>query len=438
MDSCAAAPMAQFDAEEQLLLKDLFFGDHFSSATASDLPGRDVFTHTSEASHWLGGPGSSMTLGGSSSSYAEDPRFVDGGVACGSCPPYDLSGYPTELSVSSQSSAPSAWELGPPELVRGRAFVSQPTGPQGRCGPLRAREGVARGSGLRPSDMSSLFESSLFVDGDAPVMEPRRSELFAPFAHEEPQWSSQGHLGGLPAGQQQQHRLWPQHVPSPYPGQDVSRYQQGPAYIGGGPPQVSQLTAHASQFSQTRGLHLGSPLGSQSVASAPPAYQAGAKGGSSQRGDQSGCGGGRSKRSLMKDCISDGLVTTLMVQGIPTTYSRDALLAEWPHHDTYDLLYLPTAMHSNENLGAAFINFVSPEAARSFYKRWNKERVAEHTGKKPLSICAADTQGLEATLLHMRKNKTFRLKNPAFQPAFFINNQRTSMAQALRYYGLRP
>jgi hypothetical protein len=122
-------------------------------------------------------------------------------------------------------------------------------------------------------------------------------------------------------------------------------------------------------------------------------------------------------------------VLTLMVRNVPVKYTQDMLLEEWPHHDSYDFLYLPICIDRKRNTSFAFVNFVSTEAAFAFYVRWHKKRLEHFHSRKPIDISPAVVQGRDANLVQIFRNKTFRIRNSHFQPAIFENNKRVSMPE---------
>mmetsp|Transcript_75023 Transcript_75023/g.137084 ORF Transcript_75023/g.137084 Transcript_75023/m.137084 type:complete len:296 (-) Transcript_75023:180-1067(-) len=119
---------------------------------------------------------------------------------------------------------------------------------------------------------------------------------------------------------------------------------------------------------------------------------------------------------------------TLMVRNIPGWCTQDALMSKWPNNYDYDLFYLPFCFHKRRNLGFAFVNFTSPNAALEFKKTWHKQPLEQPTSRqKALDISFADVQGRYGTLEKILKNKSCRIKNVRFQPAIFVNNSRVSI-----------
>jgi len=131
---------------------------------------------------------------------------------------------------------------------------------------------------------------------------------------------------------------------------------------------------------------------------------------------------------------SDSNATSLMIRNIPIQYTQDMLLKEWPNPGDYDFLYLPIHIKKRCNNSFCFINFVNPQAAHAFAKKWHNERLQFYSSRKPLDISLAAIQGRLQNLRHFRCNKTMRLNNKSFQPVVFEGTKRVdirSLMQAL-------
>lgn len=129
---------------------------------------------------------------------------------------------------------------------------------------------------------------------------------------------------------------------------------------------------------------------------------------------------------LSDDRLGNSGATTLMVRNIPVRYTQEMLLKEWPNGGNYDFLYLPICIKKKCNTSFAFINFISPEAAREFADRWHHERLLFFSAMKPLDI------SLEKNLLQCMNNKTSRIRNVRFQPAVFKGAERVSVEKVMK------
>lgn len=124
---------------------------------------------------------------------------------------------------------------------------------------------------------------------------------------------------------------------------------------------------------------------------------------------------------------SDLNATSLMVRNIPIQYTQDMLLKEWPNNGDYDFLYLPIHIKKRCNNSFCFINFVTPQAAHAFARKWQHNRLQFYSSRKPLDISLAAIQGRLQNLLHFRCSKTMRLNNKNFQPVVFEGTKRIDM-----------
>jgi hypothetical protein len=121
-----------------------------------------------------------------------------------------------------------------------------------------------------------------------------------------------------------------------------------------------------------------------------------------------------------------------MIRNVPVMYTRDMLAAEWLNEDTYDFLYLPYCCSSQRNLSYAFLNFTSEAAALTFVQKWQKQRLAHFSSRKPLNISFADVQGLEPNLLELKKKRVHRVKVEQCQPLIFLNGRSVPMSEAFK------
>lgn len=133
--------------------------------------------------------------------------------------------------------------------------------------------------------------------------------------------------------------------------------------------------------------------------------------------------------SLMQSCKLTGAMTTLMVRNIPVMYTQDLLLQEWKNEGTYDFLYVPRTCKTN--LSYAFINFLSEDHAIAFQAQWHKKRLAHFSARKPLTISAADVQGLRDNLMQLKKKRMQRIEMRQCQPLIIMNGRQVDLTEAL-------
>jgi RNA recognition motif-containing protein len=118
--------------------------------------------------------------------------------------------------------------------------------------------------------------------------------------------------------------------------------------------------------------------------------------------------------------------STLMVRNIPCKYTQEQLLAEVRECSTkFDFLHLPVArtLKANKNLGYAFINFTSPEEARSFMVAF-QDRAFQRFPKstKQAHVDYAQLQGFNENVAFFKRSKITSPKSH-FRCCPFVNEQ---------------
>jgi len=132
----------------------------------------------------------------------------------------------------------------------------------------------------------------------------------------------------------------------------------------------------------------------------------------------------------------DPSVTTLYVRFIPPKASQEDLLALWPPTWGYNFLHLPYSAKQRRSVGYAFINFVSNEAARLFYSRWEGHILPLEGHSRPLSVQAARVQGVQQILEHLETQGISQAKNHRHLPVLFAGVERISFKAVLKVAGV--
>jgi len=87
-----------------------------------------------------------------------------------------------------------------------------------------------------------------------------------------------------------------------------------------------------------------------------------------------------------------------MVRNIPTKFTKERLLLDWPVQEySFNMLYLP-ADRSGKPLGYAFLNFVTSDHALAFQRCWHGRYLTDHGPNKHLDVSQARVQGLVESL----------------------------------------
>mmetsp|Transcript_172190 Transcript_172190/g.546636 ORF Transcript_172190/g.546636 Transcript_172190/m.546636 type:complete len:329 (+) Transcript_172190:136-1122(+) len=99
-------------------------------------------------------------------------------------------------------------------------------------------------------------------------------------------------------------------------------------------------------------------------------------------------------------------LTTLCIQGLPDNCTQSQLLNLWAAKDSYNYLSVPFNSRQRRSTHYCFINFISAEAASSFFYRWDDQVLplqSSRPGSQPLKIYEAKCQGLGANIAQLSK-----------------------------------
>jgi len=129
-----------------------------------------------------------------------------------------------------------------------------------------------------------------------------------------------------------------------------------------------------------------------------------------------------SKKQDLKKFNSEAVpveeVTTMMVRGIPCSFSQDTLMKIIDNaglKGKYDFFYLPRAGNNGSNLGYAFINFVDHQAAEHCTATFNGVPLDPSRSMKICAISPGDIQGLANLRKHFRRTAVSRgCRGPVF------------------------
>lgn len=119
--------------------------------------------------------------------------------------------------------------------------------------------------------------------------------------------------------------------------------------------------------------------------------------------------------------------TTLMVRNIPSAYTQETLLREWPIDGTWDLLYVPWNAKEGCNLGYAFVNFHSRALAAAFRAKWQNQYLSAFPCEDCLDIKPADVQGFAANIAQLKKKRVHRIKIRQCLPVVVQNGRRVDV-----------
>lgn len=127
------------------------------------------------------------------------------------------------------------------------------------------------------------------------------------------------------------------------------------------------------------------------------------------------------KQDLKKfngEAVPKNEVTTLMVRGIPCSFSQEHMMKIIDHaglRAKYNFFYLPRAGNNGSNLGYAFLNFVDNECATKCMNQFNGVPLDPSRSMKVCTISPADIQGLSNLRKHFRRTAVSRgCRGPVF------------------------
>jgi len=110
--------------------------------------------------------------------------------------------------------------------------------------------------------------------------------------------------------------------------------------------------------------------------------------------------------------------TTVMIRNLPNDLTQQALIShldEYGFNGLFDFCYAPRSFNSSDNLGYAFVNFVSEAAAGMLLGAWHRQ-TPFGAKTQPLSVSEATLQGFEANMKKWCGARLRRVRNPDFRP----------------------
>lgn len=114
--------------------------------------------------------------------------------------------------------------------------------------------------------------------------------------------------------------------------------------------------------------------------------------------------------------------STVMLRNVPYDARQRGVLSlveDEGFKGLVDFFYAPLDFKSKNNLGYAFINFTTLDVAKDFFRHFDGKRVTSRPGwDKPLRVCWARVQGLEANVEHYRNSPVNEMPTE-FKPMLF-------------------
>ena len=114
--------------------------------------------------------------------------------------------------------------------------------------------------------------------------------------------------------------------------------------------------------------------------------------------------------------------STVMLRNVPYDARQRGVLSlieDEGFKSRFDFFYAPLDFKSKNNLGYAFVNFHSVDIAKEFFRLFDGRRIVSRPGwDKPLRVCWARVQGLEANIDHYRNSPVNEMPEE-FKPMLF-------------------
>jgi hypothetical protein len=130
----------------------------------------------------------------------------------------------------------------------------------------------------------------------------------------------------------------------------------------------------------------------------------------------------------VSECQTQDAQTTVMIANIPNNITREDLIQELANnslHCYFDFLYLPMDFEKDANLGYAFVNLVSEEAAKQVFNVFNNYANWGCNSNKITEVKWGTTQVLEKHVERYRNSPVMHEEVPdTHKPVFYYYGQR--------------
>merc|ERR550514_1775750 len=127
----------------------------------------------------------------------------------------------------------------------------------------------------------------------------------------------------------------------------------------------------------------------------------------------------------VEPALDENLRTSVMLRNIPNKYTQRMLLSvvhELGFNQTcFDFFYLPIDFRNKCNVGYAFINFLSNDVAKQFFKALDGYQLRAFNSDKVCQVAWARVQGLQANIEHYRNSPIAGVPIPQYRPLLFEN-----------------
>jgi hypothetical protein len=125
----------------------------------------------------------------------------------------------------------------------------------------------------------------------------------------------------------------------------------------------------------------------------------------------------------VEPALDESLRTSVMLRNIPNKYTQRMLLSVVHelgfNQEAFDFFYLPIDVRNKCNVGYAFVNFLSNDVARRFFKALDGYQLRAFNSDKVCAVAWARVQGLQANIEHYRNSPIAGVPIPQYRPLLF-------------------
>jgi hypothetical protein len=125
----------------------------------------------------------------------------------------------------------------------------------------------------------------------------------------------------------------------------------------------------------------------------------------------------------VEPALDESLRTSVMLRNIPNKYTQRMLLSVVHElgfsQECFDFFYLPIDFRNKCNVGYAFINFLTNQAAKQFFRALDGYQLRAFNSDKVCAVAWARVQGLQGNIEHYRNSPIAGVPIPQYRPLLF-------------------
>ena len=123
-----------------------------------------------------------------------------------------------------------------------------------------------------------------------------------------------------------------------------------------------------------------------------------------------------------------------MIRNIPNKYTKEMMLKTLnkSFKGKFDFFYLPIDFQNNCNVGYAFINFLTTENVRDFYKEFQGKKWEKFNSEKICEVKYAKFQGSTSLFNHFKNSRVMNQKDFKFRPFISPKKEFSALKQKIQ------